>query len=278
MRVSAAAIVAFTCGALAGVGRMRRCPTTRLTPPRRRHDRLTPLPDVTLTPEEEEPCGRCCHPIGRRSRCSSITASARRATSRTPRTPRTGSVRRLREADDDDRARGLPDDRSRHVRPLRAGRVRRPAAAAAPPHLRRRSGGLLDGRRRHPGRARFNAVMFVDVGRVEDGDPEYLTWDELDTVRESGRWELQLHSGEGHQQIQYGPGRRRLRAVLRLQEGRRGLRRVAGAGARRHRMGRADARRPRHGLRAARVRRSPTATTARTGRTTRGSRPTCSAG
>jgi peptidoglycan/xylan/chitin deacetylase (PgdA/CDA1 family) len=52
----------------------------------------------------------------------------------------------------------------------------------------------------------FNAVMFVDVGRVEDGDPEYLTWDELDTARESGRWELQLHSGEGHQQIRYGPG------------------------------------------------------------------------
>jgi peptidoglycan/xylan/chitin deacetylase (PgdA/CDA1 family) len=52
----------------------------------------------------------------------------------------------------------------------------------------------------------FNAVMFVDVGRVEDGDPEYLTWDELDIVRESGRWDLQLHSGEGHQQIKYGPG------------------------------------------------------------------------
>lgn len=52
----------------------------------------------------------------------------------------------------------------------------------------------------------FNVVMFVDVGRVEDGDPEYLTWDELDLVRESGRWELQLHSGEGHQQVKYGPG------------------------------------------------------------------------
>ena len=28
----------------------------------------------------------------------------------------------------------------------------------------------------------FKAVMFVDVGRVEDGNPEYLTWDELQTV------------------------------------------------------------------------------------------------
>lgn len=51
----------------------------------------------------------------------------------------------------------------------------------------------------------FNAVMFVDVGRVEDGDPEYLTWEELETLQESGRWQLQLHSGEGHQLIQYGP-------------------------------------------------------------------------
>lgn len=52
----------------------------------------------------------------------------------------------------------------------------------------------------------FNAVMFVDVGRVDDGDREYLTWDELHTVQDSGRWELQLHSGKGHIQIQYGPG------------------------------------------------------------------------
>ena len=52
----------------------------------------------------------------------------------------------------------------------------------------------------------FNAVMFVDVGRVDDGNPEYLTWEELETVQASDRWELQLHSGHGHQQIQYGPG------------------------------------------------------------------------
>ena len=51
----------------------------------------------------------------------------------------------------------------------------------------------------------FNAVMFVDVGRVDGGDPEYLTWDELERL-DPGRWQLQLHSGEGHQQIQYGPG------------------------------------------------------------------------
>jgi peptidoglycan/xylan/chitin deacetylase (PgdA/CDA1 family) len=52
----------------------------------------------------------------------------------------------------------------------------------------------------------FSAVMFVDAGRVDGGDPEYLTWDELQTVQDSGRWELQLHSGDGHRQIRYGPG------------------------------------------------------------------------
>jgi peptidoglycan/xylan/chitin deacetylase (PgdA/CDA1 family) len=52
----------------------------------------------------------------------------------------------------------------------------------------------------------FNAVMFVDVGRVDAGNPEYLTWQELGTAEASGRWNLQLHAGHGHKQIQYGPG------------------------------------------------------------------------
>jgi peptidoglycan/xylan/chitin deacetylase (PgdA/CDA1 family) len=51
----------------------------------------------------------------------------------------------------------------------------------------------------------FNAVMFVDVGRVDGGDPEYLTWDEL-AAMDDDRWELQLHSGKGHVQIKYGAG------------------------------------------------------------------------
>jgi peptidoglycan/xylan/chitin deacetylase (PgdA/CDA1 family) len=51
----------------------------------------------------------------------------------------------------------------------------------------------------------FNAVMFVDVGRVDGGDPEYLTWEELGAM-DKQRWELQLHSGKGHAQIKYGPG------------------------------------------------------------------------
>ena len=51
----------------------------------------------------------------------------------------------------------------------------------------------------------FNAVLFVDVGRVEGENPEYLTWRELNILQRSGRWEVQLQSGTGHHQIRYGP-------------------------------------------------------------------------
>ncbi len=51
----------------------------------------------------------------------------------------------------------------------------------------------------------FSAVMFVDTGPVDRCDPEYLTWQQLETVQDSGRWQLQLHAGaHGHQYIQYG--------------------------------------------------------------------------
>jgi peptidoglycan/xylan/chitin deacetylase (PgdA/CDA1 family) len=53
----------------------------------------------------------------------------------------------------------------------------------------------------------FNAVLFVDVGRVEKMDPAYLTWAELNRLQASGRWDVQLQSGTGHQRIKYGPGR-----------------------------------------------------------------------
>jgi hypothetical protein len=51
----------------------------------------------------------------------------------------------------------------------------------------------------------FNAALFVDVGRVEAGDPEYLTWGELNRVQRGGRWEVQLRSGTGNRRIKYGP-------------------------------------------------------------------------
>jgi peptidoglycan/xylan/chitin deacetylase (PgdA/CDA1 family) len=51
----------------------------------------------------------------------------------------------------------------------------------------------------------FNAVMFVDVGRVEENDPAYLTWEELNRLQNSGRWDVQLQSGTGNHKIRYGP-------------------------------------------------------------------------
>jgi biofilm PGA synthesis lipoprotein PgaB len=51
----------------------------------------------------------------------------------------------------------------------------------------------------------FNAALFVDVGRVDARNREYLRWKELDRLQRSGRWEVQLQSGTGHHRIQYGP-------------------------------------------------------------------------
>jgi peptidoglycan/xylan/chitin deacetylase (PgdA/CDA1 family) len=52
----------------------------------------------------------------------------------------------------------------------------------------------------------FNAVVFVDAGRVgAKRQAEYLTWRELDNLEDGGRWEVQLQSGSGHHEIQYGP-------------------------------------------------------------------------
>jgi peptidoglycan/xylan/chitin deacetylase (PgdA/CDA1 family) len=52
----------------------------------------------------------------------------------------------------------------------------------------------------------YTVVLFVDVGRVESGDPHYLTMKELASLQASGRWNIQLHSGHGHTYIHYRPG------------------------------------------------------------------------
>ena len=51
----------------------------------------------------------------------------------------------------------------------------------------------------------FGAVVFVDVGPVEAGDPAYLTYAELDRLQDGGRWDVQLESGTGNRRIRYGP-------------------------------------------------------------------------
>jgi peptidoglycan/xylan/chitin deacetylase (PgdA/CDA1 family) len=69
-------------------------------------------------------------------------------------------------------------------------------------------GGRLDSWRRSDAILRelgFNAVQFVSVGPIEEGNREYLSWKELDALQRSGRWDVQLQSGTGDPQIQYGP-------------------------------------------------------------------------
>jgi peptidoglycan/xylan/chitin deacetylase (PgdA/CDA1 family) len=51
----------------------------------------------------------------------------------------------------------------------------------------------------------FNAVVFIDAGRVDSGDPKYLRWRELAAHQREGRWEIQLQSGTGNYLIRYGP-------------------------------------------------------------------------
>jgi peptidoglycan/xylan/chitin deacetylase (PgdA/CDA1 family) len=51
----------------------------------------------------------------------------------------------------------------------------------------------------------FNAVIFVNVGRTEREHPAHLTYDELDRLQASGRWDVQLQAGNAGGLIKYGP-------------------------------------------------------------------------
>ena len=113
---------------------------------------------------------------------------------------------RLREADDHDPPRRLSDRRPGDLHSLRGGRARGPSAEAAAADVRRRASRLVDRRGRHLSAAGVHRGHVRRRGARRGGDPEYLRWSELQTLQESGRWDLQLHSGHGHTYIQYGPG------------------------------------------------------------------------
>ena len=51
----------------------------------------------------------------------------------------------------------------------------------------------------------FNAVTFADTGRVSDRDRAYLSFRELDTMKRSGRWDVQLQSWTGNHTMRWGP-------------------------------------------------------------------------
>lgn len=47
----------------------------------------------------------------------------------------------------------------------------------------------------------FRATMFVITDPVDRGNPFYLRWDEIRQLRDSGRWDLQLHAGAMHKMV-----------------------------------------------------------------------------
>jgi peptidoglycan/xylan/chitin deacetylase (PgdA/CDA1 family) len=49
----------------------------------------------------------------------------------------------------------------------------------------------------------WTAVMFVDVGSVDEAEPRYASWKQIESAQRSGRWEVQLHAGRGHHNIPY---------------------------------------------------------------------------
>jgi poly-beta-1,6-N-acetyl-D-glucosamine N-deacetylase len=57
------------------------------------------------------------------------------------------------------------------------------------------------------GQLGWTAVMFVDVGSVDEGEDGYASWDRIKAAQRSGRWEIQLHSGRGHHNIAYDAAR-----------------------------------------------------------------------
>jgi peptidoglycan/xylan/chitin deacetylase (PgdA/CDA1 family) len=47
----------------------------------------------------------------------------------------------------------------------------------------------------------FRATMFVITDPVDRGNPFYLRWEEFRRMRDSGRWDLQLHAGAMHKMV-----------------------------------------------------------------------------
>ena len=105
------------------------------------------------------------------------------------------------------RPRRLRDHRPADVHRLRAGRGRstfRRGRCCSPSTTREPTPGPAP--TASSSELGFNAVMFVDVGRVDDGDPEYLTWPELETVQDERPLAAPAPLGRGPPADPYGPG------------------------------------------------------------------------
>lgn len=53
----------------------------------------------------------------------------------------------------------------------------------------------------------FRGVAFTITGRVDTRYPYYLTWDELTALQQTGRWDIESHTHQGHDRIPSGSGR-----------------------------------------------------------------------
>ncbi len=88
---------------------------------------------------------------------------------------------------------------------FRAGeRVKLPAR----PVLLTVDGGRLDAYRRADAvlkRLGMRATMFAVTGPTEDGDPDYLRWNELQRMRASGRWDVQPGAHRGRSTVAIAP-------------------------------------------------------------------------
>lgn len=47
----------------------------------------------------------------------------------------------------------------------------------------------------------MRAAMFVITDEIEQGNPFYLTWEELHAMRDSGRWDIEPHAHSGHHEL-----------------------------------------------------------------------------
>jgi biofilm PGA synthesis lipoprotein PgaB len=47
----------------------------------------------------------------------------------------------------------------------------------------------------------FRAAMFTITGRVSRNQPYYLTWEEVERMHSSGRWDFEAHTDDGHHRV-----------------------------------------------------------------------------
>ena len=209
--MAAAVCVTFTLRSSVSGSRMRGL-EDEVSPPARPHADPRPVCDAHAARRSR--CGPSCRRTGPRSRCSLYHGIGPESGFSNAADASYGvDVRRLRQADDGDPPCRLRDDRSADVHRLRR---KKPADLPPRPLLLTfdDAGPTWTGGDAILKKLDFTAVLFVDVGRVDAGDREYLTWrGARERARQAGggSCNCMFSAGKGHEQIQHGPGDERLR-------------------------------------------------------------------